>query len=472
MKQRKLVWQLYPSYLVITLGALLAVAFYSSDAIRQFYEGQVAVDLEASAKLIEEQVMSSSLEELDSLCRRLGAAGERRITVILPDGSVAADSEGNPDEMDNHAGRAEVATALSGEVGRESRISPTLGIKMMYVAIPFHVDGEVFGVIRMAISASAVDKTLETIYWRMAFGGLAVAFVAALVSLVLSRRISRPLEEIRHGAQLFAQGEFEHKLKIGNCREIAAVATAMNKMAYDMDKRINTITQLENMRKDFVANVSHELKTPITSIKGFVETLLDGAISDREQTIEFLKIISKHSNRLNAIIEDLLSLSRLEDSEVKKGLAFEQTRIKDIIVVSVELSRMKAEEKDIQVEVLCDESVEANANAALVEQAAANLIDNAIKYSEAGGKVQVAASVRKGRVEISVRDEGCGIEAKHLGHIFERFYVTDKARSRKLGGTGLGLAIVKHIAQVHGGSVSVESAAGNGSTFTISIPIN
>lgn len=474
MKQRKLVWQLYPSYLVITLGALLAVAFYSSGTIRNFYEGQVADDLEAGGYLIAEQVLdlvvNRKYDELDLFCKRLGKHVKRRITIVLTDGTVIADSEGNPEEMDNHSGRPEVTAAIAGEKGLDVHVSPTLGIKMMYVAVPLLKDGDVFAVLRTAISVSAVDMTLKEIYWRMALGGLAVALAAAVVSLVLSRSISRPLEEIRHGAELFAQGKLDHKLKAGNCREITAVATAMNKMAYDMGERIKTITQLENMRKDFVANVSHELKTPITSIKGFVETLLDGAISDSKQAREFLKIIAKHSNRLNSIIEDLLSLSRLEDSAGKKSIAFEQTRIKDVLAAAAELSRMKSAEKDIKVEVFCDESIEATVNAALIEQAVVNLIDNAIKYSGTGGKVQVSGSVQNKRAEISVKDEGCGIEDKHIGHIFERFYVTDKARSRKLGGTGLGLAIVKHIAQVHGGSVSVESAVGRGSTFTICIP--
>jgi len=228
--------------------------------------------------------------------------------------------------------------------------------------------------------------------------------------------------------------------------------------------------RLENIRRDFVANVSHELKTPITSISGFVEALLEGAIDEPEQAHRFLQIIAKHSDRLNAIVEDLLSLSRLEEESQTRKLTFEKTNVKPVLTTAVELSSTKAEEKQMIIGLECHDVVQARIDPPLLEQAVVNLIDNAIKYSEPQRKIHIRVRQEAKRVHIAVQDNGCGIEQKHLSRIFERFYVVDKGRSRTLGGTGLGLAIVKHIAQVHGGTVTVESSPGVGSTFTIHLP--
>jgi two-component system phosphate regulon sensor histidine kinase PhoR len=227
---------------------------------------------------------------------------------------------------------------------------------------------------------------------------------------------------------------------------------------------------LENIRRDFVANVSHELKTPIASIKGFVETLLDGALENREDATRFLRIVAKQADRLNQIIEDLLSLAKIEESEEKGNVPLEPGPVKEILEAAINDCQALAAERDIRVEISCDEDVVANINAHLLEQAVVNLLDNAIKYSEPGGEVLITARALPSEVVISVTDHGCGIDRDHLPRLFERFYRVDKARSRKLGGTGLGLAIVKHIVQAHGGKVSVQSKPGTGSTFTLQLP--
>jgi two-component system phosphate regulon sensor histidine kinase PhoR len=231
------------------------------------------------------------------------------------------------------------------------------------------------------------------------------------------------------------------------------------------------LQRLETIRRDFVANVSHELRTPITSIKGFVETLLDGAINEPQEAQRFLKIIAGHTDRLMAIIEDLLSLSRLEEDGQTRNVAMEYLKVRPVLDSAVELSGPKAGDKKIKIEIDCDDEIETLMNPALLEQAILNLIDNAVKYSSAESKIQISANKTEKEVIIAVKDLGCGIEKPHLERIFERFYVVDKARTRKLGGTGLGLAIVKHIVNLHGGTVTVESTPGQGSTFTIHLPV-
>jgi two-component system phosphate regulon sensor histidine kinase PhoR len=227
---------------------------------------------------------------------------------------------------------------------------------------------------------------------------------------------------------------------------------------------------LEHVRRDFVANASHELLTPVTSIKGFVETLLDGGLDDRDSALRFLRIILKQANRLTAIINDILSLARIEKESVEQSVVLTRTPIRNVLESAVQTCQHQAQAKSIELDIRCAPDLETKLNASLLEQAVINLIDNAVKYSPEGKRVEISAERSGGETLIRVSDQGCGIEAPHLPRLFERFYHTDASRSRELGGTGLGLAIAKHIAMAHSGSISVKSKVGEGSTFTIHLP--
>ena len=233
---------------------------------------------------------------------------------------------------------------------------------------------------------------------------------------------------------------------------------------------LTTLRKLEGMRKDFVANVSHELKSPLTAIQGFVETLQDGALDEPGEARRFLEIIARQVERLMAIVEDLLHLSRIEQEEERGEIELETLPLKPVLQAAIQDCEAKAADGSVRVELACEEALSADINAALLEQAVVNLLDNAIKYSADGREVRLSAMEQNGQLRISVQDHGKGIPARHLPRLFERFYRVDTARSRELGGTGLGLAIVKHIAQAHGGSVTVESRTGRGSTFAICLP--
>jgi two-component system phosphate regulon sensor histidine kinase PhoR len=239
---------------------------------------------------------------------------------------------------------------------------------------------------------------------------------------------------------------------------------------------VTNFRHLENIRRDFVANVSHELKTPTASIRGFVETLMDGAIENRDDAQRFLAIIARQAERLEAIIEDLLALSRIERIEESSDLVLETVPLMDVIAAAIGSCQLRAVEREIEVTVSGDPAVLVSVNPPLLEQALINLIDNAIKYSEAGKMVRITVSreasdaTEDRSITITVADEGCGIEEQFLPRIFERFYRVDRGRSRKLGGTGLGLSIVKHIVQAHGGSVDVKSTPGVGSVFALHLP--
>jgi two-component system phosphate regulon sensor histidine kinase PhoR len=589
MAKRRLIWRLYPSYLIITILALVLVAWYSSHSLRSFYYAEVARDLKSRTQLAAREVLVAlsrkDYEEVDRLCKTLGKTADMRLTVILPDGQVVGDSDKQPARMENHSDRPEFIEAMKGQTGRSVRFSNTLGKNMMYVAVGLKEKDTTVAVIRGSLSVIAVDKALADIYAKITWAGLVIAVLAAGVTLLLSRKITRPIEQMKDAAKRFASGQLDHRVPVPDSEELAELAGALNETADRLRKTIETITnqknqlegilssmaegviavdsdgrvmsinkkaaqlleidgnsamghsieeairnpdiqrftrytlatsspteedivlpakqpvsirvrgtyltdhqgnksgavvvlsdmtrmhRLENIRRDFVANVSHELRTPITSIKGFVETLLDGAINEPEQAQRFLKIIADHTDRLMAIIDDLLSLSRLEENGQTRIISMEHLKVKPVLESAIELSGPKAGEKKITIKLDCEDDIEVLMNPTLLEQAVFNLVDNAIKYSPAESTVQITAGRSEKEIMIFVKDFGCGIEKPHLERIFERFYVVDKARSRKLGGTGLGLAIVKHIVNLHGGKVSVESTPGQGSTFTIHLPV-
>ncbi len=232
---------------------------------------------------------------------------------------------------------------------------------------------------------------------------------------------------------------------------------------------VTRLRRLEKMRRDFVANVSHEVRTPITSIKGAVETLLEGARDDPEAAVRFLGMIDKHADRLDSLVEDLLRLSRIEQEE-GGGIHLAPGPVCEIIHEAVEMLRPLADRRGNRIEIYCQKGLVLRRDPVLLRQAVVNLVDNAVRYSEEGKPIRVAARAEEGSVVLEVRDEGCGIAAEHLPRLFERFYRVDPARSRKLGGTGLGLAIVKHVVAAHHGTVAVASEVGKGSVFTIRIP--
>ena len=591
MSRRRLLWQLYPSFLLITLVSVIAVAGYGSRAFRHFYLEDTAGDLQARASLVENQISTlisnRQYDQVDRACKLLGERSATRITVILPSGIVIGDTEENPTVMENHANRPEILTARTKyQTGSSIRFSRTLQKRMMYVAIPLREGNKLIAVVRASIPVTWIDATIRSMYLRLIIGGLVVIVMVALVSLLVSRRISSPLEELKRGAQRFARGELDKQLPVPDSEEIGELAEAMNVMAQELDNRLRTVNnqrneqeavlssmvegvlaidndqrlininnaaaslfdvdtrdsqgrkienlidnrplvdfiqkvladheqgedelefhgaqtsylrvhgnslrdsngnhigavvvlhdvtrlrELEQLRKEFVANVSHELKTPITSIKGFVETLLDGAMSDPDDSKRFLMIIIKHADRLNQIIEDLLSLSRIEQEAQMTDISINEEDIRRVLSSAITFTEIKAREKNISVRLDCSEDLTVRINAPLIEQAIINLLDNAIKYSNQNGEIQLTASRTGDEIVVSVRDQGCGIEEEHISRLFERFYRVDKARSRRLGGTGLGLAIVKHISHYHGGNVDVISSPGKGSTFSIHLPVS
>lgn len=231
---------------------------------------------------------------------------------------------------------------------------------------------------------------------------------------------------------------------------------------------VTDLRRLERVRTDFVANVSHELRTPITAIRGYAETLRAGALNDPTVAASMVEIIFRQSERLSQLVEDLLDLSRLEARE--RSLAAEPVQIQEAASRAAEVVRPKADSKGVQLTIRIPPELKASGDERAIEQVLLNLIENAVKYMPAAGRVEVLGKSETGQCVIEVRDSGSGIEAKHLPRLFERFYRIDKGRSRDTGGTGLGLSIVKHLVSAMRGQVTVESQPGVGSLFTVKLP--
>jgi two-component system phosphate regulon sensor histidine kinase PhoR len=312
----------------------------------------------------------------------------------------------------------------------------------------------------------AVSRRVSVIVWGV---GLAAAVLTIIVSFQVSRRITQPIMGMAQTAQRIKDGDLAQRIAVTSQGEIGDLARAINDMAEKLSSDIAQLRKLERIRSEFLGNVSHELRTPIFSIQGFIETLLDGAVDDASVNRDFLEKAHRQAARLNDLLNDLIEISRIESGDMK--MSFRYFDVAEFLSGIVAEMREPAARKSISVELAPGGTAGRRVfgDRDRLKQVMINLVDNAVKYTEPGGKVVCRAGVEGDRVVLSVEDSGCGIPAEHLERIFERFYRVDRDRSREVGGTGLGLAIVKHIVEAHGGSVSVSSTVGKGSTFSFEL---
>jgi two-component system phosphate regulon sensor histidine kinase PhoR len=460
--------------LCVLVVALISVDILASNVAERTYHETLRRELEEKGRML-------GLLAVDNLDRssfqRLAHESGARLTLIDRSGLVLNDSEGNPQAMENHAARPEFIAALHGKVGFDLRISNTIGVRFMYVAVP---TGE--GALRLAVPLKDIKTAVNNIRKQL-LAAVALAFLPAMIlAAFFARYVSSKLATIIDYAGKLARGDFQARLERGGSDELGVLTGQLNDtgeklqaMFEQLQREHAELEKLERVRKDFVINVSHELRTPLASIQGYTETLLEGAIHDPEHNIRFLSIIRQNAERLGRLTADLMTLSRLELKSTKFQFASYYAR--DLLADSRDSMQPIAEKKNIQIvlepgpdkaEVFCDSEA--------VHQVVSNLLDNAIKYTPESGTITLGCrpfeDAPTEMMEFYVTDSGIGIPAEDLPRLFERFYRVDKARSRQMGGTGLGLAIVKHLVRAMGGEVRVESEAGRGSTFLFTLPVH
>ncbi len=477
---RRLQYKITLTYALLAFVAVAAFAILASVSTQRYLYEQKTTELsqriDVVASLLNSRV-SEPLETLDSSVRVLAKAMNLRITLIESDGVVRIDSDiplENVSRMENHLNRPEVQQALTSPVGTDTRTSASVHSEFLYVAkgVRFPAGLPVLSgvkIVRLSTHVENIVSMAAEQRKRILSAGIVVLVLVIIVSFVLSRQIAQPMREIAEAVERIRRGDLETHIRVRSNDEVGRVAQAVNEMVAKLKSDITQFKKLERVRSEFLGNVSHELRTPIFSMQGFLETLLEGAVDDPTVNREFLKKAFNHSQRLNTLLGDLLTISHIESGQMK--MSFRYFSLYEFLSSLVESLRVTAQHHDVQLK-LADQlngDVEVLGDKERLRVVFDNLLENAIKYNKPGGEVVIAYVVRSGQVEISVRDTGVGIASEHVPRIFERFYRVDRNRSREVGGTGLGLAIVKHILEAHGTFVEVRSEVDKGSTFTFSL---
>jgi two-component system, OmpR family, phosphate regulon sensor histidine kinase PhoR len=570
---------------ILLLDLLWVVYFAIRLTLPPYLVRQIRADLQRDAFVVRDvfeaqiETRNPNQRDLNRISHDLAKETGLRITVISSDGTVVGESDKPEDDLknvENHLQRPEVQQAIREGIGSATRHSDTVGVDLLYVAVPVQGDPRV-GIVRVAMPLSEIQHTTARVLHTVGVAGMVVGLAAIPILYGWSLRVTRPILQMREVAGRMARGDFTESAPTKVSGELGDLAAALNDMSSQLEARIRELSeekadlsailagmtegvlvarpdgsirltnhalrrqfgiseesagktvleefgnvalqelvdeaiqhgdvaareltfrtpnerayelsatrlegndgavtgvivvfhditrmrQFENIRKEFVANVSHELRTPLSIIKGYVETLLDEQPPDEQTARQFLQTIQRHSRRLEALIADLLSISALESQQAR--LNFEPVSMMAAAQSVLEELARQAQERSVSVSLKIPEQLSpVRADAQRLHQVLFNLLDNAIKYTHAGGHVTILAAEKDGTIETAVADDGPGIAPEHLPHVFERFYRVDKARSRELGGTGLGLSIVKHIVQSHGGRVWAESGAEGGSTF-------
>ena len=585
-----LFWKFSFAFLALLVSVLVAVDFFAERSFRSDYERTGFEQLTAIARIAQANppvlptaasIQPEQLAPLRDWVSKMAASGAR-VTVITASGQVLADSQSDPQTMENHATRPEVVEALAKGDGRSVRHSVTINRDLLYYAVRQNVPSQAPVILRFALPVQTVDEVLSSFRHRLWGASLFILLVAGGIALLFSRSLTQRIERLKEFSRRVAEGDFRPLPRDDSGDALEALGISLNRTASRLDRTIHTLTEernlsgailssmvegvavvngaerlvfanqgfaeilgldvpptsgsallevvrqtelieavrqvlggetrvqseivtgtlrqhffaatvaavragettgavvvlhditelrkLERVRRDFVANVSHEFRTPLTAIQGFAETLLAGAINDPQNRTRFLEIILEHSRRLARLTEDLLMLSKMDAERLE--LEIRGISVPQLIESCVETSHHRAAEKSLHISVTTPSNLpEIAGDRRRLAEVLQNLLDNAIQYTLPNGKIMVNAEAKGNDVVITVADTGIGIPRADQPRIFERFYRVDVARSREAGGTGLGLSIAKHLVEAHGGRLWVESEVGQGSRFHFSVPI-
>jgi len=378
-----------------------------------------------------------------------------RITIIDNDGSVLADSEtGNPETMENHKNRKEVKEAFQNGFGTKVRNSSTIKGSMMYAA---YCSPTQHKVIRISIHHDVITDLMKMMVPSIAISLLLALSVAGVLTNKFAASVTKPILEISHKLEGIYDEKIDFNFPHYQYDELNIIARTTTDMSKSVQDYIRKLEKEKTIRQEFFSNASHELKTPLTAIRGYAELLQSGMASDTQMQKEFLGRIHSEVEEMTSLINDILMISRLETKELMPTK--EMLCVKSVAEEVKKTLKPLADENNVSLEIhCCDEFVYMDRSH--LQGILSNLMGNAVKYNRPGGFVQTDITMDSTSLSIRVEDSGIGIAKEDQKRIFERFYRVDKGRSKRVAGTGLGLSIVKHVTEFYGGCVSVESQSG------------
>ena len=454
-------------FLVISTALIIPGIFYTNQTDREARE-EIASSLITHINTFIIYYNSANISPYDA-ARNFSDASGLRVTLVDSDGLVVGESNVNELEMskmDNHIDRPEISNAIKDGISKIERYSNTLNEEFIYVVKK--VDLPDFSFVRVAQTMDFVNLLVGHRSGTRINIFIIVSIGLLIFTILVDRWINTPIRKVADFAKNIKDGNFENRIKIKSSDEIGELAKNMNQLAETIEADISNMKKMEDVRTEFLSNVTHELKTPIASIVGYLETLKDGALKDKDVNKTFIKRSLKNAKRLEALVTDLVDISRIETGEME--IQLEKVNIQPILeeVVNDARQRNRNLELDIKLSLGDQKEIVVYGNSDRLRQVFDNLVSNAIRYTEIGNVI-ISAEITDTEVEFTVSDTGMGMDSESIERIFERFFRTDDARKIVRGGTGLGLAICKHIIEAHNSSLSVDSIEKEGSTFAFSL---
>ncbi|WP_378956768.1 sensor histidine kinase [Pelosinus sp. sgz500959] len=477
------------SFMLVIVVMLVGVSFGVSLIIKEETVASKQEELIEKGSELAQAVSSfqqehGSLEELPSFLNSIDGFVESRVWILNQSRQVIAMSTAqkgqgvqiskvNRPSKGMGAGfiRNELDPVFEGKVWTKIFDHPFYEEKMLVVAVPIiAADGSVEGAVLLNRPVTEINSFLYNIYYSIGIAGLVAFLLALLVVSRLTRSIVRPLKAMQETAAAMAKGDYSTSVTVESRDEVGNLGVALNSLAQDLASYIEELNQIEKLRREFVANVSHEFRTPMTIIRGYNEALMDGTVNDSELVKKYHSLMGDEILRLERLITDLLDLSRLQSSTVP--MEKEKLPLATLVDSVVNLIRQQAEQKQVSIIVNTQKSNSAIwGNGDRIIQLLLIIVDNALKYTPAGGTITVGIVMENDWVVLTVVDTGIGIPETDLPYIWNRLYKVDKSHCRANGGTGLGLAIGKEIIDLHHAEVKVTSQVQQGTTVTIRFPL-
>ncbi len=462
-------WKNFLSYVLIIAFTTFVVSYLLVIKAEQFIEDTALEGLQEKLVLFEPYFADGSTwrePESIKLLVNMARDAKTRLSILDDAGSILLESEVEEiTSSERHDMRPELKDAARQDIGVAKRYSDIKASQTLYTAKRIQTaKGPLF--IRLGVPVRNLQERLSDIFSAVAIGAAFGMLLSLLIALILVRRITDPLSEMTKVAEAISLGNYGARIRKLPRNELGTLGLAINRLAEAVQANISRREKMEQIRREFSSNISHELKTPLTSIRGYVDTLLAGALNDPQHNVRFLRIIESNAERMSNLVNDLLRLATIEANE---GLVdLEVIDWRPIVEEAIARHQPKMDSKKIELKLNFDaEHMQVKGSQKAMSHILDNLLANAVLYTPPSGHVSIGLRTIDSCVELTVKDDGIGIAKTDQPRIFERFYRVDAARTKNEGGTGLGLAIVKHLVIQIQGSIHVESELGQGATFVV-----